>query len=377
MAGERHNRWWGSYSLGSVVLQRKHTMRALRYTPAYLIPLTVILGVWRGGLWTWYTPLLVFLAIPIIEILAGRNALNLDTEEENRIKRQPLFSWILWSHVPIQLGLTLYVLWYIANRELALYELIGIVLSLGISNGGVGITVAHELVHRASRFEQWLGRILLMTAWYMHFAIEHVRGHHVHVATPNDPATAPLHTSIYAFWLKTVPAQWRSAWQLEAKRLKKHGRPVLSLRNEMLWFLIIQTAFTTLIGVWLGLLGVVCFLGSCLVAFSLLEIVNYLEHYGLSRETDERGRPERVRPEHSWNSDHVVSRMFLFELSRHSDHHATASRKYQVLRSFEESPHLPTGYPGMIVLALIPPLWFRVMDPLVEKHRSPKHQDAA
>lgn len=342
-------------------------MRALRYTPAYLIPLSALVGVYFGGLGAWYTPVLVFVLIPMVEWLAGVNGLNLSLEEEEKAKKQPLFSWILWSYLPIQAGLTLYVVWTVTHRELAVYEWIGMILSLGISNGGVGITVAHELVHRSSRFEQWLGRLLLMTTWYMHFAIEHVRGHHVHVATPQDPATAPLHTSVYRFWLKTVPAQWRSAWRLEAKRLEKHGLSTLSLHNEMLWFLAMQFAFTALIGAWLGWLAVLTFLGSCWVAFSLLEIVNYLEHYGLERKLDPRGRPERVSPVHSWNSDHIVSRLFLFELSRHSDHHATASRKYQVLRSFEESPHLPTGYPGMIVLALIPPLWFRVMNPLVEK----------
>ena len=174
---------------------------------------------------------------------------------------------------------------------------------------------------------------------------------------------------MYRFWLRTVPAQWRSAWRLEAKRLRKFGRSPLSLHNEMIWFLVIQVAFTAMVGLWLGPMAVACFLASCLVAFSLLEIVNYLEHYGLQRQLGDDGRPERVNPEHSWNSDHVVSRMFLFELSRHSDHHATASRKYQVLRSFQQSPQLPTGYAGMVVLALIPPLWFAIMDPLVEKYR--------
>jgi alkane 1-monooxygenase len=348
--------------------------RALRYTPAYLIPMSVVFGATLGGLWAWCTPVFVFVIIPILEMMAGSNSRNLPAEEEERIKRQPLFSWILWSYIPIQVGLTLYVLWSLSTLELATYEQLGLVLSLGISNGGIGITVAHELVHRSSRVEQWLGRTLLMTTWYMHFAIEHVRGHHVHVATPQDPASAPLHTSFYSFWVRTVPAQWQSAWHIEAKRLKKHGRQVLSFQNEMLWFLLIQTGFTTFIGLWLGPFAVFGFLGSCLIAFSLLEAVNYLEHYGLERNVEANGKPERVSPEHSWNSDHLVSRMFLFELSRHSDHHATASRKYQVLRSFEESPHLPTGYPGMVVLALLPPLWFRVMDPLVEKYRKTERQ---
>lgn len=345
-------------------------MAALRYTPAYLIPLAVVTGIVLGGWWTWYTPVLVFVVIPIIEILAGRNPLNMDPDHEQKAKEQRLYSWILWSHVPIQIGLTFGCMWVLVNREMSLVEAIGLIVSLGVSNGGVGITVAHELVHRSSRLEQWLGRILLMTTWYMHFAIEHVRGHHVHVATAQDPATAKLNTSFYRFWIRTVPAQWRSAWRLEARRLQKQGLSVYSLRNEMIWFVLIQAAFTGLMGWCFGLLGVAGFLGSCVFAFSLLEVVNYLEHYGLERTIDQRGRAERVSPEHSWNSDHIVSRMFLFELSRHSDHHATASRKYQVLRSFQESPQLPTGYPGMVVLALIPPLWFAVMNPLVERQRN-------
>ncbi|MBX3423067.1 MAG: alkane 1-monooxygenase [Pirellulaceae bacterium] len=343
-------------------------MGAIRYTPAYLIPLSVVIGTLAQGWWVWYTPILVFVLIPVIELLAGRNTLNLDAEAESRARQQSLYSWILWSFVPIQLGLTLFVLWTITRGHLSTHEAIGLVVSLGISNGGVGITIAHELVHRSSKLEQILGRILLMTTWYMHFAIEHVRGHHVNVATASDPATARLNTSFYRFWLRTVPRQWLSAWQLEIKRLHKLGRPVLSVRNEMLWFLVVQIAFTVAIGWWLGLFAVAGFLLSCLVAFSLLEAVNYLEHYGLERRIDEHGRPERVNPEHSWNSDHVVSRLFLFELSRHSDHHATASRKYQILRSFEQSPQLPTGYPGMVVLALMPPIWFAIMNPLAEKY---------
>ena len=350
-------------------------MKAIRYAPAYLIPLSVVAGVSMGGLWTWTTPLLVFIAIPLVELLAGRNSMNLDPESEALAKQQPLYSWILWSYVPIQVGLTLFVLKMISAADLAGYELLGMLLSMGISNGGVGITVAHELIHRASALEQWLGRILLMTTWYMHFAIEHVRGHHVNVATAADPATATLHTSVYRFWIRTVPAQWRSAWRLEANRLRKRGLPIWSVRNEMIQFHAIQLGFTIGVGWWLGPLAAAGFLASCVVAFSLLEIVNYLEHYGLERRIDQRGRPERVNPVHSWNSDHIVSRMFLFELSRHSDHHATASRKYQILRSFEESPQLPTGYPGMVVLALIPPLWFAVMDPRVKKYR--QHGESA
>jgi alkane 1-monooxygenase len=343
-------------------------VRALRYTPSYTVPASVVAGILLGGPWTWLTPAYVFLLLPIVELLAGRNPMNLDPGSERKAKEERLYSWILWSYIPIQLALTFYAIGAVVSGNFSLAESAGIILSLGISNGGVGITVAHELIHRSARFEQILGRILLMSTWYMHFAIEHVRGHHVHVATPDDPATAPMGTSFYRYWVRTIPEQWFSAWQLEAKRLKKRKLPVKSLNNEMIRFVIIQILLTLTMALVFGFAGMLAFLLSCVVAFSLLEAVNYLEHYGLERAVDESGKPEKVNPGHSWNSDHEVSRMFLFELSRHSDHHATASRKYQVLRSFEESPQLPTGYPGMILLALIPPVWFSVMDPLARKH---------
>lgn len=343
-------------------------MRALRYTPSYTVPASVIIGITLGGIWTWLTPVYIFILLPLFEFAAGRNPLNLDPESERKAKEERLYSWLLWSYIPLQVCLTIYAIHAITSGGYTGYETAGIILSLGISNGGVGITVAHELIHRSSRFEQVLGRTLLMTTWYMHFAIEHVRGHHVNVATADDPATAPMGTSFYRYWIRTIPEQWLSAWRLEVKRLNKRNSAVFGIHNEMLWFMAVQTGFTVLIGILFGIAGAGAFLLSCVVAFSLLEAVNYLEHYGLERKTSANGKPEKVSPEHSWNSDHEVSRMFLFELSRHSDHHATASRKYQVLRSFEESPQLPTGYPGMIILALIPPAWFAVMDPLARKY---------
>lgn len=207
----------------------------------------------------------------------------------------------------------------------------------------MGITVAHELIHRINQIEQWLGRALLLTTCYMHFAIEHVYGHHKHVATPDDPATAKKGEHFYQFWLRTVPGQYRSAWNIEQDRLKKFGHSFLSVRNEMLVFLILQIGFLILIVVVFGGFVILPFLVSCIIAFSLLEAVNYLEHYGLERRLKTNiGSYEKV-DHHSWNSYYLISRMFLFELSRHSDHHAVASRKYQVLRSFEESPQLPTG----------------------------------
>ncbi len=344
-------------------------MSILRYLPSFTIPLSAAAGIYMGGLYTFITPVYIFIMLPVAEYLMGQDNSNPDPEMEEKLKQSMAYSLLLWSFVPIQYALTAYLIWNFYQGHLTGYETAGAILAVGISNGGTGITVAHELIHRSNRFEQFLGRLLLLSTLYMHFAIEHVYGHHKHVATSEDPATAQKGENFYSYWLRTVPGQYLSAWSIERKRLSKKRLRFFSFRNEMLVFLIIQSLLVISLAVFLSLSTVLVFIASSVVAFTLLEAVNYLEHYGLERRMNE-DRYEKVDHHHSWNSDFVISRMFLFELSRHSDHHATASRKYQVLRSFDDSPQLPTGYPGMIVLALFPPVWFRVMDPLVEKAAS-------
>ena len=366
-------------------------MSIWKYLPSYSIPLAAASGMWMGGYWTLVTPVYVFFMIPLVEWLVGSNPSNHDPEQEERAKASFGYTLLLWSYVPIQYALTGFFLLKLSaggftgpgfgsfealsvaeftkamSSPLWLVGVIGATLSLSISNGGIGFTVAHELIHRSSKFEQWLGRALLLTTLYMHFAIEHVYGHHKHVGTDEDAATARKGESFYRFLVRSVPDQYRSAWEIERKRLQKKKKRFWSFSNEMLGFQVTQLAWMGLIFGLMGPVALVLYVASCVLAFSLLEAVNYLEHYGLEREKDERDRYEKVDHHHSWNSDHVVSRMFLFELSRHSDHHMVASRHYQVLRSLDDSPQLPTGYPGMILLAMIPPLWFRVMNPLVDR----------
>ena len=366
-------------------------MSIWKYLPSYSIPIAAALGMWLGGYWTLVTPIYVFLFIPLVEWLVGSIPSNHNPEQDDKAKASFGYTLLLWSYVPIQYALTGFFLLKLSaggfsepgigafatltdaefsigmNSVIWVMGLIGATLSLGISNGGIGFTVAHELIHRSSKFEQWLGRALLLTTLYMHFAIEHVYGHHKHVGTEEDAATARKGETFYRFLIRSVPDQYRSAWEIERKRLKQKKKRFWSFSNEMLGFQVAQLAWMSLI-VWLmGPMVTLIYLVSCVLAFSLLEAVNYLEHYGLERKKDERDRYKKVDHHHSWNSDHVVSRMFLFELSRHSDHHMVASRHYQVLRSLDNSPQLPTGYPGMILLAMIPPFWFRVMNPLVDK----------
>ena len=366
-------------------------MSIWKYLPSYSIPIAAALGMWLGGYWTLVTPIYVFLFIPLVEWLMGSNPSNHNPEQEDKAKASFGYTLLLWSYIPIQYALTGFFLLKLStggfpepgigaigsltgaefstgmNSVIWVVGLIGATLSLGISNGGIGFTVAHELIHRSSKFEQRLGRALLLTTLYMHFAIEHVYGHHKHVGTEEDAATARKGETFYRFLVRSVPDQYRSAWEIERKRLKKKKKGFWSFSNEMLGFQVTQLAWLATIFWLMGPVVALLYIVSCVLAFSLLEAVNYLEHYGLEREKDERDRYQKVDHHHSWNSDHVVSRMFLFELSRHSDHHMVASRHYQVLRSLDNSPQLPTGYPGMILLAMIPPFWFRVMNPLVDK----------
>ncbi|HKL02133.1 MAG TPA: alkane 1-monooxygenase, partial [Cryomorphaceae bacterium] len=253
----------------------------------------------------------------------------------------------------------------LSNGGLAPFEILGSTLSLGVVLGGLAINVAHELGHRNNRFEQFLSKLLLLPNAYMHFFIEHNRGHHKNVSTQEDPASARYNESLYAFWIRSLIFSYISAWRIENKRLRRSGKQIVSFENEMLRFQIITLIFWGIIFVIFGWKITLLFTGAATVGFLMLETVNYIEHYGLQRNKVSEHRYEKVQPVHSWNSNHIVGRIMLFELSRHSDHHYQPAKKYQTLDHHEDSPQMPTGYPGMMLLALIPPLWFMVMNPKI------------
>jgi alkane 1-monooxygenase len=239
---------------------------------------------------------------------------------------------------------------------------------MGLLCGTFGINVGHELGHRNNFIEQTMAKLLLSTSLYMHFFIEHNKGHHKHVATPNDPSSARLGESLYVFYYRTIVYSYLSAWKIANEECVKKGKPVFSMYNEMLQAHFWQLLLVTIIYLLFGGLITFYFLIAAVFGFLLLETVNYIEHYGLSRKQNENGKYERAMPNHSWNSNHILGRMMLFELSRHSDHHYLASRKYQILQHHQNAPQMPTGYPGMMILSLFPPLWFKVMHKQMEKY---------
>jgi len=351
-------------------------MKDLKYLLAYILPASTGLALAFQGFWSWATVVLSFAIIPLLEPILPQSTANIPPAQEENRSRRRLFDVLLYLNLPVLFALVGWYLYVIQTQNLIFLEMAGLTLSTGIMVGAIGINVAHELGHRARQYEQIMAKWMLLTALYQHFFIEHNRGHHKNVATDLDPASARLGEPVFTFWWRSIAGGWRNAWQLEHERLQKAGLPYWSLHNEMLRFQIWQLLW--LAGISL-LLGVKALLGAsaiALIGILLLETINYIEHYGLRRQLLPSGRPEPVTPAHSWNSDHELGRIFLYELTRHSDHHYKATRKYQILRHLDESPQLPLGYPGSVLLALAPPLWFKVMDKRAKVSRKKLVADA-
>jgi alkane 1-monooxygenase len=233
---------------------------------------------------------------------------------------------------------------------------------MGFLCGVFGINVAHELGHRINKTEQIMAKLLLLTSQYIHFFIEHNKGHHKNVATPEDPSSARYNETVFSFYPRTIILSYMSAWKIANADQTKKGRSAFNWRNEMIHAQIIQIIFILLILFLFGWKIMLCYIAAAFIGILLLENVNYIEHYGLARQKTTSGNYERAMPHHSWNSNHVLGRLMLFELSRHSDHHYLASKKYQILRHHDNAPQMPTGYPGMMLLAHIPPIWFKIMN---------------
>ncbi len=342
-------------------------MRSWKYFAAFNVPVFVFLSLYLPGGWSFLGLIYAFGFVPLLELVLPVTTVNLSAAEEEVARKDRFFDWLLYANVPIQLGLLVYFLYLAGFAELSMVEMFGKTFSMGVSCGALGINVAHELGHRVRGSERIMSKILLATSLYMHFIIEHNHGHHRNVSTELDPASAPKGRSLYAFLPRSIWGGYLSAWSIESARLEKKGLGFWSVSNEMIRFTLIQLLVLLVVAAIFGPLALLGFVGASAFGIGLLETANYIEHYGLRRDRRESGRFERVMPHHSWNSGHAYGRLMLYELTRHSDHHYLASRPYQVLRHFEEAPQMPTGYPGMILMATVPPLWFAVMNPRVDR----------
>lgn len=315
----------------------------------------------------WFTPILAYLVLPLLDPFTGRDAVNVPDAVSAELSADRYYRYVTYLYIPIQYGAIVLGCWAWARWHLTLPSRIGLAVSLGTVSG-IGINAAHEMGHKRESVERWLSKITLAASAYGHFYVEHNRGHHTRVATPEDPASARLGESFWAFWPRTVAGSARSAWQLEAQRLRLRSRRVWSPANNNLNAWAMTAGLFAVLAIAFGPGVLVLLAVQAVAGFTLLEAVNYLEHYGLARQRTSTGRYEKVSPRHSWNSTTLVSNLALFHLQRHSDHHAYPTRRYQVLRSFDESPQLPAGYATLVVVALITPLWRRLMDHRVLAH---------
>lgn len=320
--------------------------------------------------WLCFLPIIyAYVLIPLAELCLKPDEANLNETEEELAKKDKVFDWLLYLIVPLQYGFLILFLLSLQSTNLNWVDYTGRIFSMGLLCGIFGINVGHELGHRSNKTEQWLAKILLLSSQYMHFFVEHNKGHHKHVATTLDPASARKGESLFAFYPRTILFSYISAWKIANMETVKNRKPVLSFHNEMIQYSFVQIIFLVIIGYFFGSTILLLYIIAAALGIGLLETVNYIEHYGLSRAETQPGKFERAMPHHSWNSNHIIGRLTLFELSRHSDHHYLASRKYQILRHFDNAPQMPTGYPGMMVLAHIPPLFFYIMHKQIKKYR--------
>ncbi|MCE9523774.1 MAG: alkane 1-monooxygenase [Alphaproteobacteria bacterium] len=313
------------------------------------------------GAWNWLTLGIWYLVLPTVDTLVGSDPNNPPEAALERLDRDPYYRILTYLTVPVHYVILIAAAWYAATQPMGVFAFLGLALSVGLVNG-LAINTGHELGHKKTALERWLAKIVLAVVGYGHFFVEHNRGHHKDVATPEDPASARLGENIYTFALREVPGAWRRAWTSEAERLTRKGKSVWSSENEVL-----QPLFITapLYAAMLALFGPIMLIFLPLqAAFGWWQLTsaNFIEHYGLLRQKGADGRYERCAPIHSWNANHVASNLILFHLQRHSDHHANPTRRYQTLRNFEGLPELPSGYPAMFALSYFPWAWRKVMD---------------
>lgn len=352
------------------------TLRIYKYSSPFIVFVLAWVAFSSEGLFSFLPIIWAFVFIPTIELFMKPNAANMDAAEEELARNDKRYDYLLYVVVILQYLSLFYFLYSLSpityslstsTSNLSPLILIGRISSMGLLCGIFGINVGHELGHRANKLEQFLAKLLLLSSQYLHFFIEHNKGHHKRVATAEDPASARLGENIFFFYPRTIIFSYLSAWEIANKEVKRKVGTIWSLKNEMIQFTIVQICFLALIYVGFGFTLLCYYLAAAFIGIGLLEAVNYIEHYGLTRKEIVPGKYERPQPIHSWNSNHVVGRLMLFELSRHSDHHYLASRKYQILQHHHDAPQMPTGYPGMMILAHIPPLFFWVMKKEFEK----------
>ena len=342
--------------------------KRLMWNLAFVLSLVILTGPISGlmgatsQLWFFVPAIFLYVGIVLMDIVIGEDLSNPPESDVPRLEADGYYRWVIYAVLPMMWGCVLFNLIYLATHDLPWYSWLITVLTCGTTLGALGLAISHELGHKKDWLACKMGLFQAALVGYGHFSVEHNRGHHRHVATPEDPASSQLGESIYRFMFRELPGAYFRAWDLESERLDRHGKSPWSLDNE-----IVQGWLMTAVvyGALIAALGPKIIPALALMipwgAFQLTS-ANYIEHYGLLRLKLPNGRYEPCKPHHSWNSNLIASNLVTFHLQRHSDHHANPTRSYQSLRNFENLPTLPTGYLGMFLVAYVPPLWFALMD---------------
>lgn len=341
----------------------------LAYVPCILLPFSYWLNhqITEEVIFPYIPIIILFVFFPMIDQWLGENTTNPDeTTDVPKLSEQLYYRWVTVLCLPIQFSTLSWSIYIFYTTEFTIVQTVAWTFVTGAVGAFMSLSVGHELVHRSSKWEKVLGQMILSTIGFGSYKVEHIRNHHVHVATSKDPVSAYYNQTIYNFLMKAYYSRLQIAWTLECSRMQKIGLPVFHWKNEVLLWNIVIFLLVVALYSFFGLSTAMFFLGQCFVAFTAVEVINYVEHYGLRRRKQPNGKYERIGPEHSWNSNHFLTCMLQFQIQRHADHHIRAGRRYQVLRHFDESPQLPYGYGVMLALTLIPPLWRAVMNPRVE-----------
>ncbi|MBC2778743.1 alkane 1-monooxygenase [Parasphingopyxis marina] len=344
----------------------------MRYPLAYSVSIVfaaiLVGGFYLGGIGHFALPIVAYILIPPVDALCG---LSRWPSERRIAEIGPATEWRYRTALVVSglvsMALLGWALWAASHYTLLWWQFAGLALSIGINAGMTGIVVAHELVHRKEPLTDTLASLIMSTIGYAHYPVEHVYSHHARVGTMEDPVTARRGESVYGFTLRSGFGGLRAGWALEAARLSRAGRPTLSLSNRILRWQLFTILLVAGVALFLGPMSLLLLAAQALIAAFIFESVNYIEHYGLLRKAGPDGRPERIGIQHSWNSSHILTNVGLFNAGRHADHHLEPRRPYYKLRHYEDAPQLPYGYPAMILVAALPPLWFRIMDREIDR----------
>ena len=334
-----------------------------------LIPLA-IWGAMQGGWTVFLLPLFTWYFFSFLDAFVGANLENADLDtDENQLSWYKTIT-LIWA--PMQFALLCWMLWYVSSAEhLSTLEKIILFFGMGVISGSVGINYSHELMHQKNKGERLMADLLLAMVLYSHFRSEHLLVHHRHVCTPRDPVTARYNEGFHRFFARVLRTSLKSAFKAEAAMLARKNKPWSDLSNPFFRYWALQAGMLTLAIILGGWVGLALFIWQASIAIWQLELVNYIEHYGLTRKHLGDGKYEHVKPHHSWNAAHKASNWLLINLQRHSDHHYKPDRRFPLLQNYTESdaPQLPQGYPLMTMVAMVPPLWRRVMNPRVRRWR--------